>query len=207
MHLQNKNTMNNFNCREDYVLENDTVLLRPLQQNDFENLLSFALNEPDTWHYSLVTAAGADGLENYMNIALAARNAGTEYPFIVFDKRTNEYAGSTRFYDINIAFETLQLGYTWYGEKFRGTGLNKHCKYLLLEFCFEKINMQRVEFRADSENERSIAAMKSIGCKVDGVLRANMPKRQGGRRDSIVLSILRDEWFNEVKQKLKQKLL
>lgn len=207
MHLQNKNTMNNFNCREDYVLENDTVLLRPLQQNDFENLLSFALNEPDTWHYSLVTAAGADGLENYMNIALAARNAGTEYPFIVFDKRTNEYAGSTRFYDINIAFETLQLGYTWYGEKFRGTGLNKHCKYLLLEFCFEKINMQRVEFRADNENEKSIAAMKSIGCKVDGVLRANMPKRQGGRRDSIVLSILRDEWFNEVKQKLKQKLL
>lgn len=199
--------MNKFNCSDDYVLENDTVLLRPLQQNDFENLLSFALNEPDTWHYSLVTAAGADGLENYMNIALAARNAGTEYPFIVFDKRTNEYAGSTRFYDINIAFETLQLGYTWYGEKFRGTGLNKHCKYLLLEFCFEKINMQRVEFRADNENEKSIAAMKSIGCKVDGVLRANMPKRQGGRRDSIVLSILRDEWFNEVKQKLKQKLL
>jgi N-acetyltransferase len=48
--------------------------------------------------------------------------------------------------------------------------------------------------------------MKSIGCKVDGVLRANMPKRQGGRRDSIVLSVLKDEWFGEVKQALAAKL-
>jgi RimJ/RimL family protein N-acetyltransferase len=66
--------------------------------------------------------------------------------------------------------------------------------------------MQRVEFRADNNNGRSIAAMKSIGCKVDGILRSNMPKRDGGRRDSIVLSILKHEWENDVKKLLEEKL-
>lgn len=195
-----------FNCSNDYVLENETVLLRPLLRQDYENLLPFSLNEPELWTYSLVSAEGAEGLKNYMQIALSAREAATEYAFIVFDKRTNEYAGSTRFYDINISFKTLQLGYTWYGKKFQRTGLNRHCKYLLLSFAFENAGMERVEFRADNNNLRSIAAMKNIGCKVDGVLRANMPKREGGRRDSIVLSILRDEWFGGVKEMLRGKL-
>jgi RimJ/RimL family protein N-acetyltransferase len=67
--------------------------------------------------------------------------------------------------------------------------------------------MERFELRADNKNERSIAAMRSIGCKVDGVLRSNMPTREGGkRRDSIVLSILKDEWFSEVKEKLRSQL-
>lgn len=197
-----------FNCNEDYALQNDVVLLRPLVASDYENLLPFALNEPNTWHYSLVTAAGADGLKHYMDIALQARVNKTEYPFIVFDKRTNEYAGSTRFYDINLPFKTLQLGYTWYGEKFRGSGLNRHCKYLLFEFGFEKIGLERLELRADNNNTRSIAAMKAIGCKVDGVLRSNMPTRFGDvRRDSIVLSVLKNEWFDEVKQKLTQMIM
>ncbi len=198
--------VNLFNCDDDYILEDDRVLLRPLQEDDYENLLPFSLHEPELWKYSLITAAGKDGLKNYIKITLDARAEGKEYPFIVFDKQTNEYAGSTRFYDINIPYQTLQLGYTWYGKKFQGTGLNKHCKYLLLSFAFEDLGMERFELRADNNNARSIAAMKSIGCKVDGVLRANMPKREGGRRDSIVLSILKDEWFGEVKELLSRKL-
>jgi len=187
----------------DVILEDERVLLKPLEENDYENLLSLALNEKGLWYYSLVRAEGADGLRNYMDIACTEKKAGKEFPFIVFDKKLSEYAGSTRFYDINLPFKTIQLGYTWYGRKFHGTGLNKHCKFLLLQFAFEKLSMARVEFRADARNERSIAAMKSIGCKVEGILRSNMPTAEGDvRRDSIVLSILRDEWFNGVKEKL-----
>ncbi len=195
-----------FDCNKNYILEDDIVLLRPLEQKDFNNLLPFALNEPELWKFSLVSAEGEQGLQNYMNITLDARKEAKEYPFIVFDKHTNEYAGSTRFYDIQVAFKTLQLGYTWYGKKFQGTGLNKHCKFLLLSFAFEQLGMERFELRADNNNARSVAAMQSIGCKVDGILRSNMPKRDGGRRDSIVLSILKDEWFTEVKERLKEKL-
>lgn len=115
-----------------------------------------------------------------------------------------QYAGGTRFYDIQCIFKTLQLGYTWYGKIFQGTELNKNCKYLLLEFAFEKWGIERVEFRADNDNERSKAAMKSIGCKVEGILRSNMPKPNGRRRNTIVLSILRNEWFEGVKKMIKE---
>lgn len=191
----------------DYVLEDDHVLLRRMNKDDYTNLLPFSINEPETWKYSLVSAEGKEGLKNYMKIALQAWEENKEYPFIVFDKLTNEYAGSTRFYDINEDFKTVQVGYTWYGKKFRGTKLNKHCKYLLLSFAFERWGLERVEFRADNKNERSISAMKSIGCKVDGVLRSNMPTRDNSiRRDSIVLSILKNEWFSGVKENLKRRL-
>ncbi len=189
------------------ILEDEFVLLRPLQESDVDALLEISLNEPETWEYSLVRANGKENLEKYIQSALKARANQTEFPFIVFDKKSGKYAGSTRFYDIQLPFKTLQLGYTWYGKNFRGTGLNKHCKFLLLEFAFETLGMERVEFRADNNNLRSIAAMKSIGCKVEGILRNHMPTFDGTlRRDSIILSILREEWFAEVKDNLKAKL-
>ena len=189
------------------ILEDDAVLLRPLEESDVENLLEFSNNEPETWKYSLIQVDGKENLTNYIHLALKARENKTEYPFIVFDKKSGKYAGCTRFYDINLAFKSLQLGYTWYGKEFRSTGLNKHCKFLLLQFAFETLGMDRVEFRADNNNQRSIAAMKSIGCKVEGVLRNHMPTYNSDvRRDSIILSILRQEWFDEVKDNLKSKL-
>jgi RimJ/RimL family protein N-acetyltransferase len=189
------------------ILEDDAVLLRPLEEPDVENLLEFSINEPETWKYSLIQVEGKENLTNYIQLAVKARENKTEYPFIVFDKKSGKYAGSTRFYDINLAFKTLQLGYTWYGKEFRGTGLNKHCKFLLLQFAFETLGLDRVEFRADNNNQHSIAAMKSIGCKVEGVLRDHMPTYNSDvRRDSIILSILRQEWFDEVKNNLKAKL-
>jgi len=192
---------------QNIVLEDEMVLLRPLQITDVENLLDISLNEPETWEYSLVRANGKENLENYIQLAIKARESEKEFPFIVLDRKTGKYAGSTRFYDINLPFKTLQLGYTWYGKDFRGTGLNKHCKYLLLQFAFETLGMERVEFRADNNNQRSIAAMKSIGCKVEGVMRSHMPTADSDvRRDSIILSILKNEWFAEVKENLKSKL-
>ncbi|MES2733053.1 MAG: GNAT family protein [Bacteroidota bacterium] len=197
----------NFDFEEKYTLENDIVRLAPLEMKDFENLSLFSLNEPEIWQYSLVQAIGNDGLENYLKLAIQAREEKKEYPFIVFDKRTNSYAGSSRFYDIQLKNKCLQLGFTWYGKKFQGTGLNKHCKYLMLCFAFERIGVERVEFRADNSNERSIAAMKSIGCKVEGILRSNGLRPDGNRRDSIVLSILKTEWENGIKTDLENKLI
>jgi N-acetyltransferase len=189
----------------DLKLEDERVLLRPLQKDDLEFLLPFALYEPETWTYSAVSAAGESGMSAYLDYALRGKHSGNEYPFIIFDKQVNEYAGSSRFYDIQCAFATTQLGYTWYGKKFRRTGLNRHCKLLMLSYAFEQWGMARVEFRADFRNNKSIQAMKDIGCTVEGVLRKNMPL-ENGRRDSIVLSILRDEWFDKVKKNLQEKI-
>ncbi len=196
-----------FDFTSPVILENDRILLQPLAASDVKNLLYFSLNEPTLWKYSLIQADGEDNLKNYIDIALRAKHDQKEYPFIVFDKVKNKYAGSTRFYDIQLHNQSLQLGFTWYGSEFQGTGLNKHCKFLLLEYAFEEMNMERVEFRADYSNERSIAAMKSIGCQVEGVLRSHGLKPDGTRRDSIVLSILKEEWKHTVKENLLKKLL
>ncbi len=195
-----------FTFKENYILENEKVLLRPLAMTDYENLLSYSMTETNLWKYSLVQPIGEAGLKHYLQLALNGRETEKEYPFIVFDKDTLKYAGSTRFYDIQLHYKTLQLGYTWYGKEFQGTTLNKQCKLLLLSFAFEKMGMERVEFRADSQNERSIAAMKSIGCTVEGILRSNTPRPDGSRRDSIVLSILKSEWENGLKNNLLLKI-
>lgn len=190
---------------KDYILENDRVLLRPLSKGDIEYLLPYSINEPELWRYSLTPGNGEENLKKYIELALATRKAETAYTFIVFDKRTNEYAGMTRFYDVQAAHNTTQLGYTWYGKKFHGTGLNKNCKYLMLQFAFEDCGVARVEFRADYNNKRSIAAMKSLGCVEEGVLRSNCDS-PSGRRDSIVLSILKQEWFDDAKTMIQDKL-
>jgi RimJ/RimL family protein N-acetyltransferase len=197
----------NLQFNENYILENDRVILRPLVVEDVENLLPYSLQEPDLWTYSLIHAIGKEGLINYIKLAIEGRLSEKEYPFIVFDKLNNQYTGTTRFYDIQLNNKSLQIGYTWYGQRFQGTGLNKHCKFLLLTFAFEKLGMQRVEFRADAKNERSILAMKSIGCKVEGILRSNGIRADGTRRDSIVLSILKSEWENGLKDLLTSQLI
>ncbi|MEI6265727.1 MAG: GNAT family protein [Sphingobacteriia bacterium] len=194
-----------FDFSKDYVLANDCVMLRPLLQNDADLLVHFALNEPQLWQYSLISAAGKSKMDNYIQSAIESRDQKNGYAFIVFDKRTNEYAGSTRFYDIQIKHQTLQLGYTWYGQQFQGSGLNANCKFLMLCFAFDRMGFERVEFRADVNNARSIAAMKSIGCTVEGVLKSNLMKEDGARRDSIVLRILKEEWNAGVKELLEKK--
>jgi RimJ/RimL family protein N-acetyltransferase len=199
--------MSNFDFSAEYILEDERVLLRPLQISDVDHLLVYALNEPEIWHYSYRRAGGSRGnLEAYIKSALDARAKEKEYPFIVYDKKAKAYAGSTRFYDIHFQDQTLHLGYTWYGKAFQGTGLNKYCKFLLLQFAFEKMGIERVEFRADFDNKKSIAAMKSIGCIEEGVLRSDTPRVDGGRRDSIVLSILKSEWAH-VKESLAARLI
>ena len=190
--------------QQQLILENERVLLRPLEENDFDNLLPFSLHEPEIWKYGLVTAAGEENLRNYIATTIKNRDDKKEFPFIVFDKKTNRYAGSTRFYDIQQPWLTTQLGYTWYGKNFQRTGLNRHCKLLLLTYVFEEWGMERLEFRADANNALSIAAMKAIGCVEEGILRNHMPTANGGRRDNIILSILKSEWYGGVKEKLKK---
>lgn len=185
------------------VLSNERTELRLLQVKDAMYFRPFSENEPDIWKYGLHTCAGEENLQHYVKDAVKNHEEQKEYPFIIFDKKENRYAGCTRFYDIQPAFGTAQLGYTWYGKRFQRTGLNRHCKLLLLTFAFEEWGLERLEFRAHAKNKASIDAMLAIGCTLEGRLRSHMPTVDGSRRDSVVLSILKEEWFGGVKDQLK----
>lgn len=193
-----------FDFTKDYTLEDDVALLRPLSPQDLPGLL-YVAGQPEVWKYSTLKADTAADMGNYINSAIANRAAEKEYPFVIIDKRTNSYAGSTRFYDIKLNQHNMSLGYTWYATQHQGTGLNKHCKYLLFDFAFQQ-GFERVEFAADTLNERSIAAMKSIGCMQEGILRSHTIRQDGSRRDTIVLSMLKEEWDEYLKERLQNKL-
>ena len=195
-----------FDFTEEIILENERVLLRPLQVSDGSLLGHYVNEESDLWQYSLAAISNSADLEKYIQAAIEARGNKTSYAFIVFDKLLNAYVGCTRFYDIQLNFQTTQIGYTWYSKKCWGTKLNENCKFLLLQFAFDQMGFERVEFRADNNNKRSIAAMQKIGCTVEGVLRNHLPIPNGKRRDSIVLSILKEDWNASLKQALAAQL-
>lgn len=188
------------------ILENQRVKLLPLVEEDYDSLLPFSTLEPYLWDFSLISASGPENLKNYIRSALLAKENGLAYPFLVFDKLTQQVAGSTRYYALDPYHQTLSVGYTWYGRKFQRTGLNRHCKWLLLNHAFETLKMERVEFRADAKNSQSIAAMKAIGCTLEGTLRNNC-RSSSARRDSVVLSILSNEWEGDLKQRLAKKAI
>jgi N-acetyltransferase len=193
-----------FDFKEKYILENEIVRLQPLEISDFDFLLEYSENEAEIWKFNSNGANGKENLKKYIANAVKNREYEKDYPFIVFDKIENKYVGSTRFYEVQLLNKTLDLGFTWYGKKSQGTGINKNCKYLMLEFAFEKMEMERVGFGANSKNERSINAMKSIGCVVEGIFRNYSTNANGERIDAIKLSILKTEWNESVKNNLKK---
>jgi RimJ/RimL family protein N-acetyltransferase len=193
-----------FDFKEKYILENEYVKLQPLENTDFDNLLEYSENEPEIWDFNSGGANGEENLKKYIANAIKNRESEKEYPFIVFDKKSGKFVGSTRFYGIFLEMKIIEIGYTWYGKKYQGSGINKNCKYLMLEFAFDKLEMERVAFAANSKNEKSLNAMKSIGCVVEGVLRNCSTDAKGERIDSTRLSIIKTEWNENVKNNLKK---
>ncbi|MGB2475767.1 MAG: GNAT family N-acetyltransferase [Flavobacteriaceae bacterium] len=195
-----------FDFFDELIFENARVLIRPLKENDSELVESFTKSEPDLWQFSLTSPVGENSLKAYISNALKLRTSAQGYPFLVIDKKSKSVAGSTRFYNVDLHHKTLSIGYTWYGKAFQRTGLNRHCKLLLLSAAFEDFGMERVEFRADARNKKSINAMLGIGCVFEGTLRNNC-SASSGRRDSVVLSIIKTDWEKAIKAALLKKIV
>src|SRR5690606_4403529 len=88
----------------------------------------------------------------------------------------------------------LEIGWTWIDRATQGSGLNKHCKYLLLSYAFENLGIQRIEFKTDSRNIQSRKAIEKIGGVYEGLLRNHTLLPDGYRRDTVYYSILKAEW-------------
>lgn len=195
-----------FDFSQMYVLENVRARLSPLTLENME-VLEIVANAPEIWTYFLEKGLGKTQFTQYMLSAIEQRTLGRSYPFIVFDKSKNKAVGITRLYDLNEELQTIKMGHTWYGVPYQGSGINKHCKYLLFEFIFEELGMERIGFGVHGENERSIAALKSVGCSEEGVLRNFLKSTAGkGRADLLHFSILKEEWLSTVKETLAAKL-
>jgi len=131
---------------------------------------------------------GPDGFDSSIDAYLAKPNART---FVLFDG--DELAGMSSYLGIDEDRQTLEIGGTYYRPHLRGTGLNRRVKSMMLERASAR-GIRRVEFRVDSRNARSQAAMTRLGAVREGVLRADRITWTGHVRDTVLFSILRDEW-------------
>lgn len=192
-----------FPFSEEIILENDRVLLRPIQRTDIDNLLPIATKYKDLLQFSPSQIYTKELLTAYIDKVLDNRINKSRYAFIVFDKMQAAYAGSTSFLNISDPDDRLEIGATWYGKEFQRTGLNRNCKYLLLAYAFEKLNAERVELKTDERNLASRKAIEKIGGQFEGILRSHTVMYDKFRRNTVYYSILKAEW-NEMKDRFLQ---
>lgn len=143
-------------------------------------------------------------LNNYIENTLKDKRNGICYPFLIIDKQSNKVAGSTRYGNINLASQKCEIGWTWYGKEFQGTGLNKACKFELLNFGFETIGFRRIQFSADEENTRSQKAIEKLGATKEGLFRYNYIDSKGKSKNDMYFSIIQNEWQNIKETKFKE---
>ena len=186
------------------ALENEVVLLKPLGQEDAQGILE-AGSYPEIWPYLSTTIEKMDDVHNFVDNALSAKNAKIEFPFVIVDKNSGQIIGSTRFMDIDENHKRLEIGTSWITPAFWRTTINTNCKYLLLQYCFEVLNLQRVQIKTDHENVRAQKAIERIGGEKEGVLRNHMVRKDGTTRHTVMYSITLQEW-PQVKKHLQQLL-
>lgn len=174
-------------------LESERALLRPLTIEDEPDLQQVA-DDDSLWIFGLQDLSKPGELNKYIRQAIADRENGTSAVWVIIDKKTNKVAGCTRLAEISWKDERGQIGWTWIGRDFQGSGLNKEMKFLILSYGFEALGLNRIEFKADERNHQSRQALLGIGATREGVLRQHMKIHDGYIRNTVFYSILKSEW-------------
>ena len=175
------------------TLENEFVLLSPLTFENHQKLIPVASQEKLV-QYSPSDIYTPETLRNYVAIALEQKERKTSIPFIIFDKTKQLYAGSTRYMNINWKNKVLEIGSTWIGKEFQGSGLNTQMKHLMINHAFKEMGFEKIEFRIDERNVRSRKAVEKLGGVLEGTLRRNVYLLDGFKRNTCCYGVLKEEW-------------
>jgi N-acetyltransferase len=178
---------------QEHILENERARMEPLSEKHFELLLPIALHT-ELWEFTGAKVRQEADFKRYFDTALAEKKAGSSYPFAIFDKQNNQYAGCTRFGNISFLNKRMEIGWTWYHPALQRSGINKACKFLLLRFGFETLGLNRIELKTSTLNFKSQGAMLKIGAVKEGVLRCHMINEDGLVRDTMYFSFIAPEW-------------
>ena len=186
------------------TLEGHGVRLEPLAASH-EAGLAEAVRDGKLWELWYTVVPEPDKMTKYIADALAGHAAGTMMPWAVRELTTGSVIGSTRFHDVIAAIDRVEIGYTWYGASWQRSHVNTACKLLIMTHAFETMGCKVVGLRTDNFNFRSQRAIEALGAKKDGVLRHHQARRDGSARDSVMYSILLEEW-RDVKRHLTARL-
>ena len=125
---------------------------------------------------------------------LKAEGKDEAYAFAVVTKKDGRVVGSTSYLQVAAEHKRTEVGSTWYTLDTQGTEVNPECKYLLLRHAFEDWGAERVQFTTDANNLRSQHAILKLGAKFEGMLRSDKKRTDGSMRDSMIYSVIRNEW-------------
>jgi RimJ/RimL family protein N-acetyltransferase len=168
------------------------VRLEPLAREHVDGLQR-AAGDGELWKLWYTSVPAPDATAAYVDTALALQAQGFALPFVVRDAN-DEVVGSTRFGNVDAANVRVEIGWTWYAQRVQRTALNTEAKLLLLQHAFEAMQCAAVEFRTSWFNHASRNAIARLGAKQDGVLRNHMRMGDGTYRDTVVFSIIANEW-------------
>ncbi|MFT6733591.1 MAG: RimJ/RimL family protein N-acetyltransferase [Polaribacter sp.] len=185
---------------EETTLEGNNVKLVPLDKSYRDKLVK-AASDGMLWNLWYTGVPSEKSIDQYIKKAIEDKEAGVALPFVVVGKSSNQVIGSTRFCNGVSNHRRVEIGYTWYAKSFQRSSINTECKLLLLSHAFETLNSVAVEFRTHWHNHQSRNAIARLGAKQDGVMRNHMIDGDGNLRDTVVFSIVKDEW-KTVKQSL-----
>ena len=175
------------------VLEGHGVRLEPLQAGHAGALEAVA-GDGRLWELWFTSVPEPGGVGSYIEAALAGQSAGHMLPWVVRLAQDGLIVGTTRYHDIVAAIDRVEIGYTWYGKRHQRTHVNTACKLLLFQHAFESLGCRVVGLRTDNFNFASQRAIEALGAKKDGVLRRHQARRDGTVRDSVIYSVLAEEW-------------
>jgi RimJ/RimL family protein N-acetyltransferase len=175
------------------TLERDIIRLEPLTEHH-EKDLAAAATDGRLWELFYIAVPPPDGMKQYIADALHGQRDGHMLAWAVRDLKTDTIIGSTRYHDIAVPIERLEIGYTFYSQSRWRSHVNTTCKLLLLAHAFDTLGAKCVGLRTDNFNVRSQNAIAALGAKKDGVIRRFGARRDGSVRDVVMYSILAEEW-------------
>jgi RimJ/RimL family protein N-acetyltransferase len=176
------------------------VELRPMTL-EHESGLGLAAADGELWNIRVTSVPEPDKTRHYIEDALAMREAGHRFPFVVIESASGRVLGTSSYHDIVPAIRRVEIGWTWYGKSVQRSHVNTTCKLLLLTHAFETLGCHVVGWRTDNFNFASQAAIERLGAKKDGVIRGHALRRDGTIRDTVMYSLRSGEW-PEVKAQL-----
>ena len=178
---------------EPVTLEGRFVRMEPLSLDHVDALCEVGL-EPSLWTWIPTAVRTPAEMRQYVEIALAERDAGRALPFATIDRATGKVVGSSRYAAISVPDRRVEIGWTWIGAPWQRTYINTEAKLVMLRHAFEQWGCLRVELKTDGLNEKSRAAIARIGAKQEGIFRQHMITASGRVRDTVYFSILDTEW-------------
>jgi RimJ/RimL family protein N-acetyltransferase len=175
------------------TLEGHGVRLEPLTAAHKDGLVA-AATDGRLWELWYTSVPTPDEAEQYIAAALEGQRVGHMLPWVVRESSSGDVIGSTRYHDIVRQIDRVEIGYTWYAQRWQRSHVNTACKLLLLGHAFDTLGCAVVGLRTDNFNFTSQRAIAALGAHKDGVLRHHQARRDGSARDSVMFSILAAEW-------------